>query len=139
MKKNQANLTWQDVYEFPLRINKYCPFMVLTPNFGHALDFVWQIWEDYDKNDTISETTAIKIVNKINGDKSIIIDDWYNFSYDGNGRILAYSLKTQKQKKVMMIRGWGHLTGTGSLNLPNEVAIKIQDDFGKYIVETLNQ
>ena len=39
----------------------------------------------------------------------------------------------------MLIRGWGHLTGTGGLHLSESAAAKIQDDFGQYIVETLNK
>lgn len=40
---------------------------------------------------------------------------------------------------VMLIRGWGHLTGCGALKLPSEEAIKIQDDFGEWIVKKLKQ
>lgn len=39
----------------------------------------------------------------------------------------------------MRIRGWGHLTGCGALNLPPEEAIEIQDDFGEWIVKKLKQ
>jgi hypothetical protein len=38
---------------------------------------------------------------------------------------------------IMKIRGWGHLTGIGGLNLDTEKAAKIQDDFGEWIVEKL--
>lgn len=40
---------------------------------------------------------------------------------------------------ILRIRGWGYLTGVGGLHLPSEEAIKIQDDFGDYIVEQLNR
>lgn len=39
----------------------------------------------------------------------------------------------------MLIRGWGHLTGCGALNLPDHEAAKIQDDFGEWIVKKLKQ
>ena len=39
----------------------------------------------------------------------------------------------------MLIRGWGHLIGTGGLHLNDEDAAKIQDDFGQYIIDTLNK
>jgi len=41
-------------------------------------------------------------------------------------------------KEVLLIRGWGRLTGGGGLNLPHEVAAKLQDDFGNWIVNVLN-
>lgn len=40
---------------------------------------------------------------------------------------------------VMLIRGWGHLTGEGALNLPYREAAKIQDDSGEWIVKKLKQ
>ena len=40
---------------------------------------------------------------------------------------------------IMRIRGWGHLTGCGALNLPPEEAAKSQDDFGEWIVKKLKQ
>ncbi len=40
---------------------------------------------------------------------------------------------------IMVLRGWGHLTGRGALNLSPEEAIEIQDDFGEWIVKKLKQ
>lgn len=40
---------------------------------------------------------------------------------------------------IMLLRGWGHLTGCGALNLPPKEAAKIQDDFGEWIVKKLKQ
>lgn len=36
-------------------------------------------------------------------------------------------------------KGWGYLIGAGGLNLSAEEAVKIQDDFGNWIVNTLNK
>lgn len=40
---------------------------------------------------------------------------------------------------VILLRGWGHLTGCDALNLPGHEAAKIQDDFGEWIVKKLKQ
>lgn len=40
--------------------------------------------------------------------------------------------------KIILLRGWGHLTGVGGLHLPPDVAAKIQDEFGEWIAKTLN-
>lgn len=37
----------------------------------------------------------------------------------------------------LVVRGWGYLTGVGGLNLPEEEAAKIQDEFSDWIYETL--
>jgi hypothetical protein len=38
----------------------------------------------------------------------------------------------------MWVRLWGRLTGTGGYNLPSEKAAATQDDFAKYVIDTLN-
>lgn len=42
-----------------------------------------------------------------------------------------------KNKELILIRGWGYLTGVGGLNLPDEEAAAIQDDLADYIIERL--
>lgn len=39
----------------------------------------------------------------------------------------------------LLIRGWGNLTAPGCHNLKKEEAIKVQDDFAKWIVEQLRR
>jgi len=41
--------------------------------------------------------------------------------------------------KIAMVRGWGHLTGTGALNLDPEVAADIQDGFFNWVCDKLNE
>lgn len=53
--------------------------------------------------------------------------------YDPSGQVSIDGIK------VILIRGWGHLTGGGALNLPYREAAKIQDDFGEWIVKKLKQ
>lgn len=38
---------------------------------------------------------------------------------------------------LMVVRGFGHLTGTGGLKLPVEEALKIQDEFGEWLCRIL--
>lgn len=39
----------------------------------------------------------------------------------------------------LVVRGWGHLTGCEGLNLPNDVAAKLQDEFRDWIVERITE
>lgn len=39
---------------------------------------------------------------------------------------------------VLDVRMWGRITGTGGFNLPVAEGMKVQDDFGKLIADTLN-
>lgn len=40
-------------------------------------------------------------------------------------------------ENILLIRGWGHLTGRGALNLPDKEAIKIQDEFRDWVISKL--
>ncbi len=59
------------------------------------------------------------------------------FEYDDLGTHIADSLGNT----VIDMRGWGRLTGTGEggLEMPEEEAAKIQDAFGHFLAETLNE
>lgn len=39
---------------------------------------------------------------------------------------------------ILRIRGWGYLTGVGGLHLSEDEAIRIQNEFGDYIIKQLN-
>lgn len=41
-------------------------------------------------------------------------------------------------EKYFLIRGWGHLIGAGALHLNEGFASKLQDDFVKWIIETIS-
>lgn len=53
-----------------------------------------------------------------------------NITY-ANGEILNGA------QVLLVIRGFGHLTGTGGLNLTLEAALKIQDEFGEWVASKL--
>lgn len=129
---------FKEVYKFPLKYVEACPFMVLTANDQRAFDFEWEAWTTYEKGLGIDDKSIHDIIAKLNGDNSAILENYYNFTYK-DGEIWAFSNKAKKKKHIMLIRGWGHLTGIGGLHLKDDDAAKIQDDFGKYIVETLNK
>lgn len=38
---------------------------------------------------------------------------------------------------TLVVRGWGYLTGTGGLNLSDEEAARIQDEFAYWVVQKL--
>lgn len=138
MSKQKKIESWKDVYKLPLFIEPYCPFMVMTYDKQRAFDFEWEAWEDYDRKfDESTEKLKPIIVDKING-KDVKIEHLSNFKYDGDGMIMATYDADGKEYDIMLIRGWGHLTGIGALHLDHEFAAKLQDDFAKYIVDTLN-
>ena len=43
------------------------------------------------------------------------------------------------ETRVIDIRGWGNLTGTGGYNLSEESAMIVQDTLAEYIIQRLNK
>lgn len=106
-------------YKFPLNSSENVPY-VFTYNGKMAL--MWCL--------DVKESDRTKIINKINGySKEKFEKEW---TIKDNLFIYYGEVKT------MLVRGWGMLTGSGSFNLPQENAAKIQDEFAKHIVNTLN-
>ena len=40
-------------------------------------------------------------------------------------------------ENILLLRGWGHLTGGGALNLPDKEAIQIQNEFLDWVISKL--
>ena len=119
--KEVENVHWNDVYKLPLHADRHGSYG-WTQNDVMALDFEFDVpgWEEIRKD----------VIATINGEKeSSTKGKWYvanaiDFFLDG-----VY---------VFCVRGWGHLTGTGALHLPEESAARIQDEFVQYIFSRLN-
>lgn len=109
---------FKDIYELPLE-----------DQHGWIYDqkgnFVFQFMIDDEK-------TEEKILKVINGKENFKNLDLV-FKHE-KGQILDKS-----GLPVILIRGWGNLTGTGAHNLPTEEAANIQDTFAEFIVERLNK
>lgn len=57
------------------------------------------------------------------------------FKYDPHGQMIWDS----NNEMFLMLRGWGYLTGTGGLNLPDSEAAEIQDMLGEMIAKAMNE
>jgi len=123
--KNQIKqvFTFKDVY-FPLE-NYHSKVFA---NGHMAFDFP-QKWL-YENCDEVSIEDQDKIIDILNGKDNSKSD-----------LELTYKDATiyQNGKEFIIIRGWGHLTGCGGLNLNEDEAVIIQDDFANYIIEKLTK
>ncbi len=130
MKKKQINskktYTFEEVY-LPLKLYWGKAF---GGQGGMAFDFPYR--DLHDNAVYLSPEDQERIVGILNGEITERTNTGLNLSYE-NSAIYC------DDKLFIDIRGWGHLTGCGALNLPSDVAAKIQDDFGKFIVEKLTK
>lgn len=108
---------YKDVYQFPLE-----------ESYGWIYDqkrnFVFQFLIDDEKSEK-------KLLDVING-KENLTNLNILFKHE-NGQIIDKS-----GREIILIRGWGNLTGSGAMNLPEKEASNIQDTFADFIVERLN-
>lgn len=113
---------FKNYYKFPLHADSIGVY-VRTVDEEMALMFTTSLEKDFIQT----------IVDKLNGESNKKIERplWHI----KKGTEIWYD-----DVKVMIIRGWGMLHGTGKCcyNLPEEEAIKIQDEFGKYVIDILN-
>ena len=109
--------TYKEFYQLPL---EYQHGWI----YDQKGNFVFQFMIDDEK-------TEQKILDVINGKENFKNLDLV-FKHE-QGRIVDKS-----GLPIILIRGWGNLTGTGAMNLSVEEASNIQDTFANFIVERLN-
>jgi len=86
--------------------------------------FVFQFeFHDKDKQQVL--------LDAINGDK--LLEGEAVFRHDSG------IISSDNEAKLILIRGWGRLTGTGGFNLEPEQAAHVQDTFAEFIVNQLNK
>jgi hypothetical protein len=118
-------MKWQDCYKLPLKVDDYCPIITWTADNQRAFD--WCV--------DVSSEKQQELIDMINGTKQ----HQFKHKFYREGIEIYSENPIFKGEPVLLIRGWGYLTGVGGLHLPQEEAIKIQDEFGDYIVEQLNK
>lgn len=122
---------WTECYKLPLHLDDYCVY-AWDAESGMALSN-FNLKYDAKGNFLPGETERIKhIIDVINGDCSSDFEPEWKLSDDEPCEI------TYKGEHQFLVRGWGHLTGCGGLNLPVELASEMQDDFINYILGRLN-
>ena len=125
-------MTWQDAYKLPLKLWGIGEVKVFTADNSMAFDFMFEMFYDmYPKMKIIPGDSKLDVIALINGEKKGKVE----------GEV-TYNQKEQTidvdGQPILLIRGWGHLTGTGGLNLQPEQAAFLQDQFGQYIADTLS-
>ena len=122
MKEKKLKI-WSDIYKLPLRD----PMIIDKFRGGRVYDkknnFVFQFLDlKYSEQKIILEI--------LNGNYKPTIKHIYSVGEDPN-IILCDNIP------IIMIRGWGNLTGTGALHLSIEDATNIQDTFRDWIINKL--
>lgn len=111
--------TYKDIYKFPL-------YQETGDNW--VRDAISQFVFQFESDDKIIESQILRILNGESTPKSP-----YNVVHEDG--LIFYK---ETGEPLILIRGWGNLTGIGAHNLPPEEAANIQDTFAEFIVNKLN-
>lgn len=118
--------TYLDIYLPPLLQETMNDGKILSSRITDSKhQFVFQFITGNDKEQT-------NMINAINGVKQLE-NKLLSFKHK-EGYIIANDVI-----KVILIRGWGNLTGIGGHKLSVEEASNVQDTFAEFIVEQLNK
>lgn len=133
-KKQYPNFVpkdWTECYKLPLHFALYGIY-AFDADGGMALS-CFNYKYDERGNYMAGETERIKhIVDIINGEKPSDFEPEWELDENKTCQI------NYKGEFQFLVRGWGHLTGCGGLNLPGELAAEMQDGFINYILDRLN-
>lgn len=119
--------TFKDYYKFPLKVMTGLETVkVITDDNKPSFDWLTSLSMDYI-NCFIKDINGNKVKEKY-GPMNTSYNDGLVYFEDSNNKIYP----------ILRIRGWGMLTDH-PYHLSNEEAIRIQDEFGNYIVNQLNK
>lgn len=121
---------FEKYYPGPYRFDDSCGWVIGTPiddTYIHCFD-----WEDSSFTNTYEPTELQKLLlRKINGE-NVFIQSEHHFKVSDEDPVLIEC----NGEPIICVRGWGMLCGSNKL--PEEEAIRIQDQFINYIIEKLS-
>ena len=112
------DITFEEFYKAPYSQDLFCPIYGFSSN-GMKCFSAFTYMAQYEL------ANIIKLLNGEGGkkyDKKDVVVDKAELYIKGN---------------LILVRGWGELTGNGALALPIDKASKIQNDFIDWIVKTI--
>lgn len=121
---------FKNYFKFPLKMWEDFYIKVFTDDDKMAFDWLCRIPDDI----------KFKMLDVINGNAPAMQKVPKLFRHEA-GEIYCKFLggsNEGQEIKILRIRGWGMLTGTGGYNLDSDEAAEIQDTFAEYIVDKLN-
>lgn len=121
-------------YKFPLKMWEGTTGKVFTDDNNMAFDWLLPYGKQYNR-------IKQRLLDRINGYNYTSWSVKKTFYENDNGHIVCKIEEGEnagKEIKVLLVRGWGMLTGVGGYNLDPSVASQIQDDFTEFILKQLN-
>ena len=126
---------FKQYFKFPLKMWEHFTGKVFTQDNLMAFDWLIPYGEKYN-------SIKQRHLDKINGLESNIPKEGVTY-FHKDGKIIARVGNRDDNDinnvPILLIRGWGMLTGIGGYNLKSDKAAEIQDAFAEYCVMMLNK
>lgn len=109
------------------------PFKIIEEN-----GWVYDVDDNFMFQFEIDDNQLQKnIINHLNNDDESRFNRFRKHPSDPI--VIQIQSDSRKWCDIIMIRGWGNLTGSGAHNLTPDEVIKIQDDLLKWLIYKLNK
>ena len=121
-------------YKFPLKMWEGTTGKVFTDDNNMAFDWLLPYGEKYNG-------IKQRLLDRINGYDYTAWSVKKTFYESGEGYIVCRIEEGENagnEVKVLLVSGWGMITGEGGYNLDPSIASQIQDDFTAFILRQLN-
>lgn len=128
---NSVPNNWTECYTLPLHLDDYCLY-AWDVDGNMALSAFNLVYDENGDFASGEKERINHIIDIINGKCPTDYEAKWTTG-DDNTVEIYYDGKFQ-----FLVRGWGYLTGCGGLNLPEDLAEKMQDGFIEYILDKLN-
>lgn len=115
-------LSFKDLYQFPFHQAKYGSWV-----YDKNSNFIFQ----FELGGEDVRNTIISILNNE-------LSEYNRKEVRQNEGYIQVKIE-ETWHNLLLIRGWGNLTGAGAYNLKAEYACKIQDTLAEFIVEKLSK
>lgn len=113
---------------------------VYTPPFRVSMNGMYTISSSHATTftafDDLSQIYMSRIVKILNGEDLTIKFDKKNVTIKDKTKIIITN--SRGEKAIILVRGWGRLTG-GNLMLPPTEAAKLQDEFIQWVIDTITE
>ena len=127
---NSVPKNWTECYKLPLHLDDYCLY-AWDVDGNMALSSFDLVYDENGDFASGEKERISHIIDIINGE----CPTDYEAKWTAGDDVTEIYYKGKFQ---FLVRGWGHLTGCGGLNLPEDLAAKMQDGFIAYILDKLN-
>lgn len=120
---------WKEYFKLPFE-QTYSK--VFDKDYHMVFDFM-SFWFDFENKLILNDSDQKRIIDCINGNIKLTSEKIIFTFNSEQGLILL------NNQPIILLRGWGYLTGSGGCKLHPDKAVEVQNSLGEFIISKLNE